>query len=273
MHSPLAFIKKSGVCGGLSLLLIAGPAVADIPDNLTDIVYQDVGWGSDQLRARGYTRISADRHDGKKHEYWWDARSYTCVHARAHGGKYEALMVTGATDCNQYQSSDNKGSSNNDAAAAAIAAAAILGVAALAHKSHERDDRHGQDSKSVAEFDRGYRDGQYHQSYHNYNNSQAYSDGYNAGQRKRDEETRYRTHGGRYSGYHPYVSLDDLEGANAASADSALRQRGFRDTGGYKDGNKSFVTWYNASTRQCVQAVTRDGRIRHIDAINEGNCL
>jgi len=271
MHHPLAFIRKSGLFGGLSLLLIAGPAVADIPDNLTDIVYQDVGWGGDQLRARGYARISSDRRDGTKHEYWWDARRYTCVHARANGGKYEALMVTSATDCNQYQSSDNKGSSN-DAAAAAIAAAAILGVAALAHKSHERDGRHGQDSKSVAEFDRGYRDGLYHQSYHNYNNTQAYSDGYNEGQQKRHKETRYRGNEGRYSGYHPYVSLDDLVGANAASADSAFRQRGFRDTGGYKQDNKSFVTWYNSGTRQCVQAVTRNGRIKHIDPINEGNC-
>jgi len=270
MHSPLALTRKSGLFGGLSLLLIAGPAVADIPDNLTDIVYQDVGWGGDQLRARGYAFIDSSIHsDGKLHEYWWDSRNNTCVHSRADSGRYEMLKITSATDCNQYKAESGK---NNDAAAAAVAAAAILGVAALAHKSHQRDDRHSQDSKSIAEFDRGYRDGLYHQSYHNYNDTRAYSDGYSEGQQERHQQTRYRSNEGRYSGYHPYVSIDDLVGANAASADSALRQRGFRDTGGYKQDGKSYVTWYNASTRQCVQAVTRDGRIKHLDPINEGNC-
>ena len=274
MHSALALIRKAGVFGGLSLLLIAGPAVADIPDNLTDIVYQDVGWGSDQLRMRGYTYISGDHHNGKLHEYWWNGRDSTCIHARAGGSKYEALMVTSATDCNQYHKpASASGNKDNDAAAAiAIGAAAILGAAVLAHKSHERDDKYN-DSKSVAEFDRGYRDGLHHQSYHNYSNTQAYSDGYSAGQQQRHEQTRYHGNDGRHSGYHPYVSLDDLVGANAASADSALRQRGFRDTGGYKQDNKSFVTWYNSQTRQCVQSVTKNGRIKHIDPINEGNCL
>lgn len=274
MHRPLAFIRKSAAFGGLSLLLVAGPAVADIPDNLTDIPYQGVEWGGEQLQTRGYTYITGDYHDGKSHEYWWNGRTKTCVHARHDSSRYEMLKSTAATDCNQYGKQAAGGSNDKDsnAAAAAIAAAAILGVAALAHNSHERDDRHGQDSKSIAEFDRGYRDGLYHQSYHNYGNTQAYSDGYNAGQQQRHEQTRYRPNDGRYSGYHPYVSLDDLVGARASSADSALRDRGFRDMGGYKQDNKSYVTWYNASTRQCVSAVTKDGRIKHIDSINEGNC-
>lgn len=151
--------------------LAAGPALADIPDNLTDIPYQSTEWGSEQLRFRGY------------------------------------------------------------------------------------------------------RDGLHHQSYHNYNNTPAYSDGYGAGQRERDEQTSYRPSDGRYSGYHAYVSLEDLVGARASSADSAMRSRGFRDTGGYKQGNKSFVTWYNPNTLQCVQAVTRDGQIRRFESIDEGNCL
>ncbi len=66
--------------------------------------------------------------------------------------------------------------------------------------------------------------------------------------------------------------MDDLVGSRASSADSALRSRGFTDTGGYKQGNKSFVTWYNPGTHQCIQSVTKDGRIKHIDSINEGNC-
>ena len=37
------------------------------------------------------------------------------------------------------------------------------------------------DSQSVAEFERGYRDGLHREDYHNYNNTEAYSDGYGQG--------------------------------------------------------------------------------------------
>ncbi|HSQ69629.1 MAG TPA: hypothetical protein VLM41_06050, partial [Steroidobacteraceae bacterium] len=214
--------------GGLSLALVVAPAVADIPDNLTDIPYQSTEWGSEQLRFRGYTRISSDHHNGKRFEYWWQASSLTCIQARASEGRYEALKITSATDCNQYHKEAVK---NDNSAAIAIGAAALIGAAVLAHQSHERDEKHGQDSKSVSEFDRGYRDGLHHQAYHNYQNSPAYSDGYNAGQRQRYEQTSYRPYDGRYSGYHPFVSVDDLVGIRASSADSELRSRGFTDTG------------------------------------------
>ncbi len=269
MSTKSSLSPRFCLIGGLSMAMAVAPAIADIPDNLTDIPYQSTEWGSEQLRFRGYTRIHSDHHNGKQFEYWWQASSLTCIQARSSGGRYEALMVTSATDCNQYHKEAAK---NDNSAAIAIGAAALIGAAVLAHQSHQRDDKHGQDSKSVSEFDRGYRDGLHHQAYHNYQNSPAYSDGYNAGQRQRYEQTSYRPYDGRYSGYHPYVSVDDLVGIRASSADSALRSRGFEDTGGYKQGNKSFVTWYNASTHQCIQSVTKDGRIKHIDSINEGNC-
>ena len=254
----------------LALVLPAMPVAADIPDDLTDLRHPSTEWGNDQLRMRGYTFINTDYHDGKTFDYWWQGSSRTCIQVRNADGQCEAIKVTAKTDCNQYQKT---ASDKNDAAAAvAIGATAILGAAVLAHNSHHRDDKHGNDSKSVAEFDRGYRDGLYNQTYHNYSNSTAYSDGYSAGSQDRYERTSYRPRDGRYSGYHPYVSLDDLVGASAASADSQLRSRGFRDTGGYRQDNKSFVTWYNQSTRQCVHAVTKDGRIKRFESIDEGNC-
>jgi hypothetical protein len=212
--------------------------------------------------------MSSDWHDGKSYEYWWQASSNSCIQARASGDRYEALTTKSATDCGQY----HKQATNNDAAAAvAIGAAAIIGAAALAHNSHKRGDKHN-DQKSVADFDRGYRDGLYHQPYHNYQNTSAYSDGYSSGSREREEQTSYRPRHGGYSGYQAYVSLDDLVGARASSADSDMRSRGFYDTGGYKQGNKSFVTWHNRSTHQCVNVVTQEGRIKRIDSIFEGNC-
>jgi hypothetical protein len=70
----------------------------------------------------------------------------------------------------------------NNATKAALAAAAIAGVAILAHRSHERDEEKHKNEQQTAEFERGYRDGLYHQTYHDYNRSQAYVDGYQAGQ-------------------------------------------------------------------------------------------
>jgi hypothetical protein len=150
--------------------------------------------------------------------------------------------------------------------------AIIGGLAALAHKSHHRDGEHGDSAESVAEFERGYRDGLYREDYHNYNDSKAYSDGYSKGVAERGEQTSYRSRDSSHSGYQAYAPVNDLVGARASSADSELRTRGFSDKGGYKERDRSHVTWWNAQTRQCVDVVTRDGRIDSIQDIAEGNC-
>lgn len=80
-----------------------------------------------------------------------------------------------------------------------------------------------------------------------------------------------REHG--HHGHHEPVSLNDLEGARASSADTALNDRGFRRKGGYQEENKIVATWYNSRTRQCVEIVTKEGHIKHIKDIDEGNCL
>lgn len=53
-----------------------------------------------------------------------------------------------------------------------------------------------------------------------------------------------------------------------ASAEPKYRM-GFR---GYRQDGKSFITWWNANTRQSVQAVTREGRIKRFERITEGSC-
>jgi hypothetical protein len=269
MTSTLRELPKLCMATSLALVLAAAPVAADIPDNLTDIPSQSHEWGSEQLRSRGYSLTSSDRSHGKTWEYWWNHGARTCIKARADHHRYEALMVTARTDCNQYHKDDND---NNKAAAVAIGAAALIGAAILAHKSHERDEKHGQDEKSVAEFDRGYRDGLHHSGYHNYNRTDAYADGYNAGQGKRDREIAHRSYDGDHSGYQRLVEVKDLVGANAARADSALRRRGFSDTGGYQKHGKSHVFWYNADTRQCIDAVTKDGNIRRLENLPRHTC-
>jgi hypothetical protein len=156
----------------------------------------------------------------------------------------------------------------------ALGALAILaGMAALSHKSHHRGDEHAEDSESVAEFERGYRDGLHREDYHNYNNSKAYSDGYSRGVEERHEQTSYRSSNSSHSGYRSFAPVNDLVGARAAGADSELRSRGFVDKGGYKQGDRSYVMWWNGQTRQCIKVATRQGRIDSVEGIVEGNCL
>lgn len=261
------------ICLGVACSLACGPVMAGpAPGNLSDIEYQSADWADEQLGRRGYTMIQNDWHNNRKWSYWWQQSSKTCVKVQDDGRKVQSVETTSGTDCNQRQDTSGEDGGMSTGAKVALGAAALIGVAMLAHQSHHRDGKHGQDEKSVAEFDRGYRDGLHHERYHNYDNTNAYSDGYNAGQQDRDERTSYRARDGRHSGNQRYVSLDDLVGSNGSSAENALNQRGFRSTGGYKQDNKSFTTWWNTDTRQCMQVVAKEGRIKRIESIAEGNC-
>jgi hypothetical protein len=51
-----------------------------------------------------------------------------------------------------------------------------------------------------------------------------------------------------------------------------MRQRGFVEKGGYQSGGQTFRTWWNAGTRQCVQAVIVYDRVQAMNSIFEGNC-
>lgn len=109
-------------------------------------------------------------------------------------GRYDAITSTLAADCGQ------KGGGGDTAAAVAVGAAALIGVIALAHKSHNHDDgQHYSDSQSEADCERGYRDGLYNQSYHNYSRSDAYANGYSAGVEQRNQETAYRPNHPRWA--------------------------------------------------------------------------
>lgn len=235
-------------------------------DNLADLNYQDYHYAKRELRNRGYTFIQADERHNRATEYWWQGSDNICARITRADGKVSGIAGVSPTDCNQ-QASDN-----HTAAKVAIGAAALLGVAMLLHKSHERDEQKYTSQQDVAEFERGYRDGMYHNTYHDYNHAQAYVDGYNAGQQKRSADTTYHSPHGHHSGNATYVQLNDLVGARASSVDSNMEQRGFRRTGGYKSDGHIYATWWNAGSRQCVQLTTDNGRLQSISNLVEGNC-
>jgi starvation-inducible outer membrane lipoprotein len=67
-------------------------------------------------------------------------------------------------------------------------------------------------------------------------------------------------------------SVSDLVGARGSSFDDEIRRRGFVNKGGSQGGGRAVSIWYNAGTRQCIEAVTTEGRVQAINPIAEGNC-
>ena len=90
--------------------------------------------------------------------------------------------------------------------------------------------------------------------------------------RKAKDEVRQGMQAAGGGGSTGQVQLDDLVGMRAGSLDTAMGERGFRNTGGYQRGGAAYATWYNAGKHQCVEVETRDGRVAAIKSIVEGNC-
>jgi hypothetical protein len=264
------------LAGALGASVAVAPVRAQTPVlPLSDLVNQPSDYAQRELLARGYVFTHSDQNGGKVWQYWWQSRDAVCARVAHVDGRATSIVGSSATDCNQRPgvSPPQTSSNANTGAAVAIGAAALLGIAALTHRSHERDQQKHQNEQQVAEFERGYRDGLYHQAYHDYNRSQAYVDGYNAGQQKRDVETRYRSPYGYHSGTAPYASLSDMTGMRASGLDADMQRRGFVTRGGYQANERAYATWWNGGTRQCVQVVTYQGRVEAVNPLVEGNCL
>lgn len=241
---------------------------------LEDLVYQSADNAAREMPRRGFYLSNTDSRRNEMWQYWWRPSDARCVRVSMKDQRVTGQGFVDEHDCNQRPSSAADSSGMSDGAKVAIAAAAILGVAALAHKSHENSkDRAQQSPQDVAEFDRGYRDGLYHQGFHNYNNTQDYNNGYQKGSEKRDAETSYRPSSGYHSGTARYVNVNDLIGARGSSADEAMRSRGFVGKGGYQQSGRAISTWWNASTRQCLNMAVRDGRVESLSPIAENSCL
>lgn len=160
----------------------AGPA-----DELRDLVGAKGAGGEADLERRGYTHVDTHKSASSAYGYWWSNAKGSCIRVTTREGRYQALIDVDPSDCGQTK----KESGMSDSAKVAIGAAALLGIAALAHKSHHRDDR-SYSVDQTADFERGYRDGLYNNSFHNYGDSREYSDGYARGTDERRHQSSYR---------------------------------------------------------------------------------
>ncbi|MDX3884088.1 MAG: hypothetical protein QHC65_06675 [Sphingomonas sp.] len=260
-------VSGAAMASFLIAMLPGAPALAATPGDVRDLVGARASAGESALESRGYTFQHGSTGDDRKWTYWWNRDKKQCLSVSTVDGRYDAITSTPAADCGQ------KGGGGDTAAAVAVGAAALIGVIALAHKSHNHDDgQHYSDSQSEADYERGYRDGLYNQSYHNYSRSDAYANGYSAGVEQRNQETAYRPNHPR-GGYGDYVNLSDISYQDWDRAQSELSRRGFRqvDRDSNSDGGHTAYYW-NGGTSQCVAIATRSGRATDVTTVRKRVC-
>ncbi|WP_050927616.1 hypothetical protein [Aestuariivita boseongensis] len=83
----------------------------------------------------------------------------------------------------------------SDEEKAALAAAAILGIAALSHhKNHYQEGYRPQGENETAMFEAGYRDGLHNEQFDTGYGTRAYSEGYAAGHKERENRLAHKRH-------------------------------------------------------------------------------
>ncbi|MGP1283328.1 MAG: hypothetical protein ACTS1X_10165 [Parasphingopyxis sp.] len=239
--------------------MTATPAFANSARAVQDLVGARGSSGESQLQARGFVHVDTHPGGDRNYSYWWNQASDNCIRVTTYDGRYASIDSASDSDCNQG------GGGISTGGAVAIGAAALIGGLLLSHRSHHHDDdRHHDDEQREASYERGYRDGLYNQAYHNYGRSDDYADGYEAGVRQREHNTPHRQqHRGR-GGYQASVYVADLQGRRDSRADSALRDRGFREVDSVRSGSTAYSYWFNRDTRQCLQMTVADRRVYDI---------
>lgn len=248
-------VTKFLIASAATTALVATPVLAEKASQLVDINGMRGSSAESALQQRGFKHISTNKKSsGYVYSYWWNGGDDDCVQVEVYNGRVESITDATDQDCGHH-----KGSAG--AAVGAVAGAAILG-ALLSHKSsHHDDNQHGADAKAEADYERGYTDGLHDAAYHNYDRSEAYSSGYEAGVDQRFANLSH--HHGR-GGYAQVAEFKDLQGARAAGALDALEKRGFMQVDNSVSGTARYGIWYRAASRQCLQSITADGRIEDI---------
>ncbi len=279
------FLGRTGLTlAAASLLLTPVAALAKGAGDLRDLVGARAAGAESDMESRGWVSTSAHKGAASSYVYWWNGRDKSCVRVATRDGRYDQITDTGATDCGQKAGSGDK-------AAAVAGVAALIGVLALASKSHHRGDKDYDNQNDHADFERRHRDGLYHHPYTNGGNSKPYSDGYQSGVDERSHQSSYRPEYRNYQGSgwsgggsnnggnsgdwsnnqgggNGPAAFNDLVGAKAAGVDSDLQARGFRAVDGFGSGNNGKGSiWWNGRTRQCLQMITVNGRADSIEDI------
>ncbi|AKM11154.1 hypothetical protein [Croceicoccus naphthovorans] len=242
-------------------ILAAMPAHAEKADRLTTLNGLSADGAESALQSRGFKYITSNTNSmGYTYSYWWDASDRNCVQVEAYSGRVETIQDASDSDCH------HSGGGNAAAAAGVVAGAALLG-ALLSHKSHHHDDnQHAAHAEHEAQYERGYTDGLHNAAYHNYERSDHYANGYQAGIEQRQANLSH--HHGR-GGYAAVAQYQDLQGARAAGGMEELSRRGFRQVDNFTSGNGRYSIQWRPESRQCLQVIVADGRLEDLRDIGQ----
>jgi hypothetical protein len=261
----LSDLKLAGWVATVALVAPVAPVAASAANDLVGALGRD---SETQLQDRGYAMISSSPAGNSRYQYWWNGSSKNCVRIQIADGRVATTKTVSNTDCGQ------KASSNDAAAALAVGAAALIGAAALSHKSHHRDDQEYGNSEGYAEFERGYRDGLYNHSYHNYGSTREYTNGYTKGTSERGDHSSYRNNDYYRGGYtRGHQRTSDLMYKDRSYANTELSRRGFARVGEYTlpGGGHNYYYW-NAGSRQCVSVNSKNNEIIAINDVQSSHC-
>lgn len=91
---PARFVAAASV-----FLSCGSAALAQSPSDLSDLVGARAAGGETALRSRGYEYIRGETGDDRVWTYWWNDRRRTCVTVATVNGRYDAITVSPAPDC------------------------------------------------------------------------------------------------------------------------------------------------------------------------------
>lgn len=193
------------------------------------------------MRDRGYELVTTEKSGRDSYQYWWNDSRSKCITVRVSDGRVMSVVNTSDFDCRSRRDDDRNYSYNRSS-------------------DYKRYSSGGSSYNSTGvAYDRGYNDGlknrRFNNSYYrDYEQKDAYADGYDEGSSQRGSHWSSDSRGSR-------AQYSDLEGWGALRAYEELKRRGFDERRNHKQGGTTYRTWYNSRTGQCIKTVSQKERI------------
>jgi hypothetical protein len=270
------------------LAMVASPVAARRAESLTDLRGESAIRAKIEMQRRGFQYKSGSGDDFSTTDYWWHRNDRDCVSVQVVRNRVVTIRDVRASECGEKDS----GAST----AAVVGAVGLIALGALLFSGKDKDKNpNQQDWQDVEAYrtESGYlrifrepdrsarvidevREGT---PLRNYGCDRRNGEIWCKAERQDGRSTgwardRYlRPIGGQGGGNwggsggsggsgggYP-VRFDDLVGVRGSSAEDAMRDRGFRNVDGFKQGSTAYTIWYRDNSRQCVQVAVANGRV------------
>jgi hypothetical protein len=155
---------------------------------------------------------------------------------------------------------------DDDAQKALIAAAAIAGVAALVHHNKNHDDgKHKNEADYEAEYERGYRDGLYSAAFNNYNRSDAYSSGFDAGLHERNVRVKHNQSNNWEADRHDSPNEAQVGCIREASSRWGINRYDITPTSSRKTDKRTYEVIISAGYHRATCGANAKGVVKYFD--------